>query len=118
MHTTLADPTTTFLYLFNGIYCLVIWIPLAIMDCMSNFNRVDKSTDTLLERAEWPRLVTVPLDILLHYLTKGIFHILISIYCCFCPQTLLVGMLFLFSGIFYILAVVHCEKPLPITGMM
>lgn len=118
MHDTTASPSTWDKYLFQGVYCLIIWIPFSIMNFLSRFTRVDKSVDSILENPGWPKFVTIPLDILLHYFVKGILYILAAGWPASCPQTLIAAIMLFLSGVVYILAVVHCEKPKPITGLI
>jgi len=118
MHDTTASPSTWDKYLFQGVYCLIIWIPFSIMNFLSRFTRVDKSVDSILENPGWPKWVTIPLDILLHYFVKGILYILAAGWPASCPQTLIAAIMLFLSGVVYIMAVIHCDKPKPITGLI
>lgn len=63
-------------YLGPAIYTTLIPIIIGFCNCMTQFDKVDKSTEAILAAREWSKWITIPLDILLHSVTQGIAFVL------------------------------------------
>lgn len=105
-------------WLGPAIYTTLIPVIIGILNCMSQFDKVDKSTEAILAAKEWSKWITIPMDILLHTVTQGIIMILLSVYTFFCPQTVFAGVCLVVTGLTYWISVCHCEKPNKITGLV
>ena len=53
----------TIIYYCVGAYTFILPFIILIINCMTKFNKVDKSTQAFLEPKEWPTCLTLPLNV-------------------------------------------------------
>jgi hypothetical protein len=104
-------------YLGPGIYCFCVAILLYVWHFIGEFNKVDKSSEGILENRGWPSIICKILTVLNHHAISFIATLLLSGYLFTCTQTALAGGSLIISSFLYLIAVIRREKLRPITGL-
>jgi uncharacterized membrane protein len=105
-------------YLYVGIYAIVVSVLTYGWHFVTDFNKVDNSSEALINNRGWPPIICRVLTILEHYIIQGITTLALSGYLFSSFSTAVSGYCFAFSGLIYLISATLREKPQRITGIL
>jgi hypothetical protein len=109
--------TTRLQNLGPGIYSFLVAILIYVWHFIGDFNKVDKTSEGMLENKGWHPIICKILTILNHNAFAFIGTLLLSGYLFACVQTAIAGGGLVFAALLYLIALIRREKTKPITGL-